>query len=167
MQLLQNLRRLRGQKPNSTCILHIESLEGHHHGVRRAMRRRHTPAVGHLRRPIVVLCPPAFQCGDRSCRRKRSSLTSFFTPTDRALAALVVWVALVAVFSVDSAAFRCDVRSLTSNVALHGPENGRLDPPGSVALGRFLRQEVQIIGRLGGQAHCNDGFSIRHDGATL
>jgi len=92
---------------------------------------------------------------------------SFFTPTDCTLAAFVVWVALVALFSVDSAAFWCDVRSLTPNIALHGLENGRLHPSRPVALGRFLRQEVQIIGCLGGQAHGNDGFSIRHGSATL
>ena len=92
---------------------------------------------------------------------------SFFTPTDCTLTAFVVWVAFVALVSVDSAAFWCDVSCLTSNVALHGLENGRLNPSGSVAFGRFLRQEVQIIGRLGGQAHCNDGFSVRHGVETL
>lgn len=98
---------------------------------------------------------------------KLLDVPSFFTPTNRTLAAFVVWVALVALVSVDSAAFWCDVGGFSADVALHGLENGRLHPAGPVPFGRFLRQEVQIIGRLGGQAHCDDGFSIRHDGATL
>ena len=44
---------------------------------------------------------------------------SFLTPTDLATSAFVVWIALVALVS---------VKPLTSNVALHGLQNGRLNP---------------------------------------
>ena len=74
----------------------------------------------------------------------------------------MLWVAFVAVFAMDTSTLWCDVLSFNADLSLHGLEYGRLHPPGSVAFGRFLRQEVQIIGCLGGQAHCNDGFSIPH-----
>jgi len=53
---------------------------------------------------------------------------SFLTPTDLATSAFVVWIALVALVSVNSPAFWCDVSGFTSNVALHGLQNGRLNP---------------------------------------
>lgn len=108
--------------------------------------------------------------GPRRCHIHTEMLLDvplFLTPTDRTLATFVVRVAFVALVTVDSAAFWCDVRSFPPNVALHGLENGRLHPSGAVSFGRFSCQEVQIIGRLGSQAHSNDGFSIRHVGATL
>ncbi len=71
-------------------------------------------------------------------------------------------VAFVAVFAMDTSTLRCDMLGFNADLSLHGLEYGRLYPPGSVAFGRFLRQEVQIIGRLGGQAHCYDGFSFPH-----
>ena len=76
-------------------------------------------------------------------------------------------VALVLRFSPHTCAVWCDVRSFLADVPLHRLENGVLDPPGAVPFGLFFRQEVQIIGRLGGQAYCNDGFSLSHGGPTL
>ena len=128
MRLQQNLRRPMGQKPNLTYTFRIESHEERHHVARSAMPRRHRTVVAHPFRSILVLCRPVFGFGCHSCKRIRLSWTSFITPTDRALAALVVRVAFVAVFSVDPAAFWCDVSGLTSNVALHGLENGCLNP---------------------------------------
>lgn len=74
----------------------------------------------------------------------------------------MIRVALVALFAMNPAAFWCDVLGLTSNVALHGLQNGRLYPPGAVPVGLFLRQEVEIFGRLVGQADGNDGFTLPH-----
>lgn len=74
----------------------------------------------------------------------------------------MIRVALVALFAMNSAAFWCDVLGLTSNVALHGLQHGRLHPSGTVPVGLFLRQEVEIFGRLVGQAYGNDGFALPH-----
>ena len=71
-------------------------------------------------------------------------------------------VALIFRFSPHSSTLWCDVRSFFADVSLHRLEDGVLDPPRAVPFGLFSRQEVQIIGRLGGQAHCNDGFSLSH-----
>lgn len=76
-------------------------------------------------------------------------------------------VALVLQFSPHTCALWSDVRSFFADVSLHRLKDGVLNPPGSVPFGLFSRQEVQIIGRLGGQAHCNDGFSLSHGKATL
>lgn len=74
----------------------------------------------------------------------------------------MAWVALVALFAMNPTAFRCDVLGLTSNVALHGLQHGRLYPSRTVSVGLFLRQEVEIFGRLVGQAYGNDGFTLPH-----
>jgi len=79
----------------------------------------------------------------------------------------VLRVALVLGFPPHSSAFWCDVRRFFADVPLHRLEDGVLHPSGSVPFGLFSRQEVQIICRLGGQAHCNDGFSISHGKPTL
>jgi hypothetical protein len=71
-------------------------------------------------------------------------------------------IALVAVLTVDSAALWGDVRSLTSNVALHGLQNGRLNPPRSVPFRLFLGQKVQVFCCLRGQTDRNYGFSLSH-----
>ena len=89
-------------------------------------------------------------------------LPSFLTPTDLTSPSLVLWVAFIAMLAMNSTALRCDMGRFPSNVALHSLQNSRLNPPRSVPFGRFLAQEVQIIGRLSGQAHCNDGFSLSH-----
>jgi len=41
----------------------------------------------------------------------------------------MIWVALVALFSVNSAAQRCNVLSFSADVALHRLQHGRLNPP--------------------------------------
>jgi len=106
--------------------------------------------------------PRADRSLDRIRKERFFDLPSFITPTNRASSTLVLWVAFVALVTMDSPAFRCYVCGFTSNVALHGLQNSRLNPSRSVPFGRFLAQEVQIIGCLGGQAHCNDGFSLSH-----
>ena len=89
-------------------------------------------------------------------------MPSFVTPADRTASTFVPWVALVTVFSVLATAFRCDMLGFDADLSLHGLQNSCLHPSRSVTFGRFLRQEVQIIGCLGGQAYCDDGFSTRH-----
>ena len=71
-------------------------------------------------------------------------------------------VALIAVLTVHSSTLWRDVRSFTANGSLHRLENGGLHPSGTVALGRFLRQEVEVFGCLVGQAHGYDGLSLPH-----
>jgi len=74
----------------------------------------------------------------------------------------MVWVALVTVFTVDASTLRRCMLCFTSNGSLHRSQNGRLHPSGTVPVGRFLRQEVQIFGSLVGQAHGYDGLSLPH-----
>lgn len=167
MRLLQNLRRSMGQKPNSIYICRSGCHEEQRREVQSATQPRRMLADVRFPRSILVLCLLVFESDVRIGKRKCSFWTSFITPTDLTLAAFVVWVALVALLAVNSAAFWCDVSGLTSDISLHGLENGRLNPSRSVPFGLFLAQEVQIIRCLGGQAHCDDGFSISHGVATL
>jgi len=74
----------------------------------------------------------------------------------------VVRVALVALFAMDAPARWCDVLSLSADVALHRLQDGRLNPPGTVAPGLFLGQKVEIFGCLLGQTDRNYGFSLSH-----
>lgn len=117
-----------GQTPNLTYILNIGFLEERHRGAGHAMRRRRKLVVARLLRPIEGPCPLVFEFGCHIDRRKCWSWTSFITPTDLTLAAFVAWIALVALVPMDSAAFWCDVSRLTSDVSLHGLEDGRLNP---------------------------------------
>ena len=75
----------------------------------------------------------------------------------------MIWVALVALLAVDSSTLGGGVVGFCSDLSLHGPHNGRLHPSGTDPVGRFLRQEVQVFGRLVGQAHGYDGLSLPHD----
>lgn len=94
-------------------------------------------------------------------------MPSFLTPADRATSRSMLGVAFVAVFSVDTSALWCDVLGFDTDLSLHGLQNGRLHPSAAVSLGRFLGQKVEIIGCLGGQAHCDDGFSPCHGSAEV
>ncbi len=135
-------------------------------GCREVYRRPHVHATGQrckrVGRPSLASMTWADPFAGHSCKRTRLSWTSFLTPTDRTLAASMVWVALVALLAVNPAAFWCNMLGFTSNVALHGLQNGRLHPSGTVPVGLFLRQEVEIFGRLVGQAHGDDGFTLPH-----
>lgn len=74
----------------------------------------------------------------------------------------MVWVALVALLTVDSAARRCNMLGFSADVSLHRLQHGRLNPPGAVPFRLFLGQEVEIFCCLRGQTDRNYGFPVSH-----
>jgi hypothetical protein len=75
----------------------------------------------------------------------------------------MVRVALVAVLAMLAPCFVAYMLLFDDDVLRHRPQDGLLNPSGSVAFGCLLRQKVEVIGRLAGQTDCNDGLSRPHD----